>query len=95
MLLPLVLARSFAALLRPGLLILLLYIVLVGCSLVAVLLDRRQRLVILAAYVIKDLCKLLVLRRRSPHGPTSITKVRLLALLAHLIPSIATKKRNS
>ena len=59
------------------------------------LLDRGQRLVVLAAYVIEDLCELLVLRCRSPHDPASIAKVRLLTLLAHLIPPIAMKKKNS
>lgn len=93
--LPLVLSGGFAVILRPRLLILLLDIVLVSCSLVAVLLGRGQRLVVLAAYVVEDLCELLVLRCRSPHDPASITKVRLLTLLAHLIPPIATNKRNS
>ena len=87
---PLVLGRSIAAILRPGLLILLLYVVLVSCALVALLFGCRQRLVILAAYVVQDLRELLVLSRRSSDDAASIAEVRLLALLAHLVPSLTT-----
>ena len=59
-------------------------------ALVALLFGCRQRLVILAAYVVQDLRELLVLSRRSSDDAASIAEVRLLALLAHLVPSLTT-----